>query len=44
MTFKEMVAADNAATFLNLDEFGETHTVEGSTITAIMDSLSLIHI
>ncbi len=41
MTFKEMVAADNAATFLNLDEFGEIHTVEGQQITAIMDSQAL---
>ena len=41
MTFKEMVAADNAATFLNLDEFGEIHTVEGARITAVVDSQAL---
>lgn len=39
--FKDMVAADRATTFLNLDEFAETHTVEGSSITAIVDEYAL---
>lgn len=28
MSFKDMVAADNAAVFMNLSEYAETHTVE----------------
>lgn len=35
-TFKEMMAADRGI-FLNLDEFGETHTIEGESITAVLD-------
>ena len=28
MSFKDMVAADNAKVFMNLDEFAETHDIE----------------
>ena len=33
-SFKAMVEADRRRTFLNLDEFGEKHTVEGRAIAA----------
>lgn len=39
--FKAMVEADRWRTFLNLDEFGEEHTVEGKTITAVIDDNAL---
>ena len=35
-TFKEMMAADRGI-FLNLDEFGDKHVIEGRTITAVVD-------
>ena len=35
-TFKEMMAADRGI-FLNLDEFGDEHVIEGQTITAVLD-------
>ena len=34
--FKEMMAADRGI-FLNLDEFGDEHVIEGQTITAVLD-------
>lgn len=34
--FKDMLAADRAI-FLNVDEFGETHTVEGKSIEVVLD-------
>ena len=39
--FKAMVEADRRNTFLNLAEFGEDHTVEGKTITVILDDDTL---
>ena len=39
--FKAMVAEDLRSTFLNLEEFGEEHRVEGKTITAILDDDTL---
>lgn len=39
--FKAMVAADRLNTFLNLNEFGEEHRVEGKTITAMIDDDTL---
>ena len=36
--FKEMVASDRTAVFLNLDEFGEMYDVEGAQVQAVMDS------
>lgn len=41
MGFKEMVANDRLATFLNLEEFGEEHRVEGKTVTVILDENTL---
>ena len=35
-SFKAMVEADRRRTFLNLDEFGEKHTVEGRAIAAVL--------
>ena len=36
--FTEMVAADRDDIFLNLDEFGERHRIEGKTITAVLEN------
>ncbi len=40
-SFKAMVEADRRRTFLNLDEFGEKHTVEGQAIAAVLDDNAL---
>ncbi len=37
MGFKDMVAADCAAVFLNVDEFGVEATVEGKLIRIVVD-------
>lgn len=36
MSFKEQVAADISAVFLNPDEFGETHNLQGVDCTCII--------
>ena len=38
MGFKDMVAADIAATFINPDYFGEPYRVEGKTILIVVDN------
>ena len=38
MAFKDMVAADLAATFLNDSFFGEPYRVEGKTILIVIDN------
>ena len=38
MSFKDMVAADNAATFLSKDFFGEPYRIEGKTIPIVIDN------
>ena len=38
MAFKDMVAADIAATFLSDDFFGETYRVEGREISIVIDN------
>ena len=38
MGFKEMVAADMVATFLDLDTFGEIYRVEGKDIPIMLDN------
>lgn len=38
MTFKEQVAADIDNVFLNFDEFGEYHDVEGKQVLMIIDN------
>ena len=35
-TFKDMMAADRGI-FLNLDEFGDEHVIEGKAIVAMLD-------
>jgi hypothetical protein len=41
-TFKDQVVKDIELVFLNLDEFGETHEVEGREITIVIDDDALI--
>lgn len=36
--FKDMVKADRIEVFLNIDEFGEIHTVEGKPIQIVIDN------
>lgn len=36
--FKDMVKADRIEIFLNIDEFGEIHTVEGNPIQIVIDN------
>lgn len=38
MGFKDMVAKDMPAVFLDLDTFGETHRVEGKQIPIMIDN------
>ncbi len=40
-SFKEMAARDLRTTFLNFEEFGEEHRVEGKAITAVIDESAL---
>lgn len=42
MTFKEQLAADVGAVFLNPEEFGETHTVNGREMIVVIDDNELI--
>lgn len=37
MGFKEQVALDRHAVFVNLAEFGEDHTVDGKTVRCVID-------
>ena len=38
MTFKEQIALDNKQVFMNLDEFSETHTINGKEMPCIIDN------
>lgn len=38
MTFKERIQQDLDTVFLNLDEFGETHRIEGKEISVVMNN------
>lgn len=38
MRFKDEIAADLDAVFFELDEFAETHRVEGKDITCVLDT------
>ncbi len=40
MSFKEMLARDSAAVFMNLAEFGEEHELAGMTITVVLEEVS----
>ena len=42
MTFKEQVARDNYAVFMNLEEFSEIHTVNGKEMAVQVDSNEMI--
>mgnify|MGYP002623587944 CR=1 FL=1 len=42
MTFMEALEQDLQDTFFNLDEFGATHTVDGTSMTAIVDEMENI--
>lgn len=41
-SFKEQVAKDLELVFLDLDKFGELHSVEGKEITVVIDNDALI--
>lgn len=41
-TFKEQIAADISATFLNCLEFADTHTVNGKEMAAVVDDNELL--
>lgn len=43
MSFKEMVAADRSAVFLDQNFFGEEYRVEGKIITIVIDDDELKH-
>jgi hypothetical protein len=36
MSFRDQVAADIDGVFMNPDEFAETHTINGETVTAVI--------
>ena len=40
--FKDIVQADRKAIFLNLDEFGDTHTIDGKDMTIIVDNNEML--
>lgn len=40
MSFKLDVALDRSSTFLNLEEFGEEHTVDGYTVPCVLDTVT----
>ena len=42
MTFKEQIRADISAVFLNLEEFGVEHTINGKKMAALVDENELI--
>ena len=42
MTFKEQIAKDNVQVFMNIDEFGELHTVNGVEMPVIIDNNELV--
>lgn len=41
MGFKDMVAADRSAVFIDFDFFGEEYRIEGRTVVIVMDSDAL---
>lgn len=42
MTFKEQIARDNATVFLNLDEFADTHIINGTEMPCLIDNNEMI--
>lgn len=41
MTFKELLKQDVSAVFLNPEEFGETHVVNGKEMVIVIDNYEL---
>ena len=37
MSFKDLVKNDISNVFMNIDEFGETHNIDGEDVTCIVD-------
>lgn len=42
MTFKDAIAADIKTVFLNPEEFGETHMIDGRTMVCIIDGNEVV--
>lgn len=42
MTFKEQIAKDTRKVFMNIDEFGEIHNVNGKDMTVLVDNNELV--
>lgn len=42
MSFKDIVQEDRKRVFLNLDEFGDTHTIDGKEMTVIVDNNEML--
>lgn len=42
MTFKEQIASDNKTVFMNLDEFAETHLINGVEMPCLIDNNEFI--
>lgn len=42
MTFKEQIAKDNRTVFMNIDEFGNIHNVNGKDMTVLIDNNELV--
>lgn len=40
--FKDIVQADRKRVFLNLDEFGDVHTIDGKEMTVIVDNNEML--
>jgi hypothetical protein len=42
MTFKDVIADDNKNIFLNMDEFAETHSIDGKEMPCIIDNNEML--
>jgi hypothetical protein len=42
VSFKDIVQEDRKRVFLNLDEFGDTHTIDGKEMTVIVDNNEML--
>ena len=42
MTFKEQIAKDNRTVFMNIDEFGDIHNVNGKDMIVLIDNNELV--
>lgn len=41
-TFKQVLQTDVGSVFMNLDEFADTHTIDGTSMTVIVDDNEII--